>query len=99
MSLQLHPDGLRRPPGPVPVGDECGHDLVSPQDAALAAVHEPPHTEDTPRGMTGGFTLAADREGPWWWEEHSCAMEEALLTLTLKTPLKTLSLQFTLFRL
>lgn len=29
--IQVHPNGLWRPPGPVSVGDECGHDLVSPQ--------------------------------------------------------------------
>lgn len=29
LSLQVHPDGLRRPPGPVSVRGECGYDLVS----------------------------------------------------------------------
>lgn len=40
LSHQVHPDGLWRPPGPVSVRDECGRDLVSLQDATLAAVQE-----------------------------------------------------------
>lgn len=50
LSLQVHPDGLWRPPGPVSVGGECGHDLVRRQDAGCrpGATSSPdaPHTQD-----------------------------------------------------
>lgn len=60
LSLQVLPDGLWQPPGPVSVRGEHGHDLVSRQDAGCCpgdmsspdVPHTPPsyHMEkDTPR--------------------------------------------------
>ncbi len=60
LPLQVHPDGLWWPPGPVSVGGECGHDLVSRRDAGCrpgaASSPDAPHTpgwcrmeKDTPR--------------------------------------------------